>query len=293
MHINKKRRRRKLFVHLQGRLGNQLFIYFAAKYFDERYHKKIIFVSNHSTRLHELGIEDDYQELIMPKNLFRAAAFVLFIISEMKFFARYIHFSKDIGYENLINAQIDKIKFISGYFQTFHYADQSNFAQIEIQQVRLFLQKNFGYDTSFISEKALAIHLRRGDYLLPKNSYFGVISDSYYLRSIREMLNLYDITEVYIFSDSPISQNLQNKIKKSFPHLKLTDTSNLNSDIQTLALLTCFTYHIISNSTYSWWGAYLSAANKKVIAPKEWFKDRPAPYKLIPPSWDRMQNEWE
>jgi len=292
MSINKKRKRKKLFVHLQGRLGNQLFIYFAAKYFEEHHHKKIIFVSDHSNRLNKLGITNNSQELVIPEILFKVTTFALSKMSKFKFFVRYIHFSKEIGYENL-NKQIDEIKFISGYFQTFYYAENSSFAQEQIQQVRYVLQKKFGFDTDIISKNALAIHVRRGDYLLVQNSYFGIISDGYYLSSIRKMLNLYDIKDIYIFSDSPISKNLENQIKKSFPSLELNDTSNLNSDIQTLALLTCFTYHIISNSTYSWWGTYLSVANKKVIAPKEWFKDRPAPNELIPPSWDKMQNTWE
>jgi hypothetical protein len=292
MSINEKRKRKKLFVHIQGRLGNQLFIYFAAKYFEEHHHKKIIFISDHSNKLHKLGINDNSQELVMPEILFKVTVFALSKISKFKFFFRYIYFCKEIGYENL-NKQIDEIKFISGYFQTFYYAENSSFAQEQIQQVRYVLQKKFGFDTDIISKNALAIHVRRGDYLLVKNSYFGIISDGYYLSSIRKMLSLYDIKDIYIFSDSPISKNLENQIKKSFPSLELNDTSNLNSDIQTLALLTCFTYHIISNSTYSWWGTYLSVANKKVIAPQEWFKDRPAPNKLIPNSWDRMQNAWE
>jgi hypothetical protein len=292
MIFNKTQKRKKLFVHMQGRLGNQLFIYFAAKFFEEYHQKKIIFISDKSNRLHEIGIKNNCRELVLPEIILGVISLVLSQISKIKLFGRHIHFSKEVGYEDL-SKRIDKIKYINGYFQTFHYAEESNSAHQQIQEVRHFLHRKFGYGPKIVGKNALAIHIRRGDYLLPKNSFFGVISENYYVNSVREMLSMHQIKEIYMFSDSPISRTLENEIKIIFPSLTLKHTDNLSSDIETLALLTCFRYHIVSNSTYSWWGTFLSATNDKVIAPRYWFKDRPAPNKLIPSSWDRAQNAWD
>ena len=50
-------------------------------------------------------------------------------------------------------------------------------------------------------------------------------------------------------------------------------------------------HHIIANSTFSWWGAWLNSSKDKiVIAPKKWYigKKNDSTIDLIPPDWLRF-----
>jgi hypothetical protein len=63
-----------------------------------------------------------------------------------------------------------------------------------------------------------------------------------------------------------------------------------NSDLQDFALMRACDHHIISNSTFSWWAAWLNPnPEKRVVAPLNWFfKDRYPEYRprdLIPQGW--------
>ena len=57
-----------------------------------------------------------------------------------------------------------------------------------------------------------------------------------------------------------------------------------------LALMTRCAHHVITNSTFSWWGAWLNpSADKRVIAPQTWFgTDKLSNPDLIPDSWARL-----
>jgi hypothetical protein len=86
---------------LQGRLGNQLFIFFAAKFFEEKYNKKVVFISDSKDRLHEVGIKSNNKKIVLPKYFFKIFNIVLRKLSVQKATSRYIHFCKNVGFEDL------------------------------------------------------------------------------------------------------------------------------------------------------------------------------------------------
>lgn len=109
-----------------------------------------------------------------------------------------------------------------------------------------------------------AIHIRRGDYLR-LNKYHRVLDLSYYLAAI----DLANEREFLIFSDDLpwCRQHFQTSKNMAFNFFESTD------DLDALKTMAGCDRHIIANSTFSWWAAWI--ANRQVtIAPKQWYGER-------------------
>lgn len=167
-----------------------------------------------------------------------------------------------------------------GYFQTEKYfKDYRNdilheFAfKEEIKNKVTDIRKN--YDSELIS-----IHMRFGDYdLLP---------DVYPKPSKQYYENALDIlpkdAKIILFSDEPHkAEEFFNSLEKKFTNIK-----GLNK-YEDMCFMSMCDYHIIANSSFSWWGSWLSNS-KKTIAPKQWYGNSPN----APKSWDDIYCEkWE
>jgi hypothetical protein len=107
----------------------------------------------------------------------------------------------------------------------------------------------------------IALHVRRTDYIT--NANHTILSLDYYQKAL-DYFN--DDCEIIIFSDDP-QWCLQQKLFDSDRFL----VSETNNNYLDLCLMTLCSGHIIANSSFSWWGAWLSNS-EKVIAPFDWFK---------------------
>jgi len=116
-----------------------------------------------------------------------------------------------------------------------------------------FISENFG------SESIVSLHVRRGDYTL--NSNHPIQSTQYY----EEALNKFSDLPVIIFSDDPDWCDQQ----QLFSSDRFLISKGNATDFD-LCLMSHCHYHIIANSSFSWWGAWL-AKSGKIIAPKNWF----------------------
>ncbi len=120
------------------------------------------------------------------------------------------------------------------------------------------------------SAEAVSLHVRRGDYASSKstNLVHGTCPVEYYRRAVDEIREKAADPKFFIFSDDIewVKQNLD------FVGPAEYVSGRGFSDSQELSLLSLCRHHIISNSTFSWWGAWLCRdAGKVVIAPKRWF----------------------
>jgi hypothetical protein len=108
---------------------------------------------------------------------------------------------------------------------------------------------------------SISIHIRRGDYL---NFYdiHPVISLDY----VKKCLGLFsDISNIFVFSDD------KEWVKNNFNFCDYTLIS-LNYDYEELWAMSLCSNNIMSNSSFSWWSAYLNNnINKKCICPDKWF----------------------
>lgn len=126
--------------------------------------------------------------------------------------------------------------------------------------------------------RPISLHIRRTDYITNPNH--TVLSIEYYEKS----LNMFDKNrDVIIFSDDP--EWCFNQPLFSDDRFIISRDNDMSLD---LCLMTLCSDHIIANSSFSWWGAWLSNG-EKVIAPSGWFKGSNNEHldtkDLIPENW--------
>lgn len=134
----------------------------------------------------------------------------------------------------------------------------------------------------------VSVHVRRGDYVSNAKAHqnHGLAPLTYYAQSIRRMHEIFPHARFFVFSDD---------LEWARRHLPLPEDAvyvghnGPESAFQDLRLMSLCTGHVLANSSFSWWGAWLSTApGKRVIAPVQWFADgRPTP-DLMPPGWERI-----
>ena len=143
-----------------------------------------------------------------------------------------------------------------GYFQTEKYFKH---IEDEIRSDFTFKEDLLELCKSFIYEDTISLHIRRGDYV--HNPNHPVQPISYYEQALAELPEL----PVIIFSDD--SEWCKEQELFSDDRFMVAEGNSTDCDLCLMSLCKC---HIIANSSYSWWGAWL-ANSEKVIAPKNWF----------------------
>lgn len=132
---------------------------------------------------------------------------------------------------------------------------------------------------------SVCLHVRRGDYLA--TVAHPVCDSSYYDRAIRRLLSECENTHFFIFSDDPewARYNLPLGSQVS----TFVDVNGPDSAHEDLLLMSRCKHFIIANSTFSWWGAWLSThPEKTVTCPINWFGTDLDTKDLIPPNWRRL-----
>jgi hypothetical protein len=234
-----------------GHLGNQMFQYAAIKSLAIKHNRdfiiapKEIFGKHYYTTLRS-NIDDCF-------NIVCSRGITNFPVHN----ERHFHFDVET-YENPPSHDVDLL----GFFQSdkwFKHIDE------EIKKDFTFIPEYFDSSSQVkedIGGELIAIHIRRTDFVTNSNH---VSQDMSYYESSLNLLP--KDCHVLIFSDEP-NWCKQQPLFESDRFL-VSDTNNAYVD---LCLMTLCDYVIMANSTYSWWGAYLSNA-KKVIAPKVWNPD--------------------
>jgi len=133
---------------------------------------------------------------------------------------------------------------------------------------------------------SISVHVRRQDYITePKTrSVSGILKPAWYRAAVDAIAVRAGAPTVYVFSDDPewCSSNL------IFDHPTTVVEGNQAAPFEDLRLMSHCRHHVIANSTFSWWGAWLDARpDKIVIAPEPWRMDRDAPH-VLPAGWIRL-----
>jgi hypothetical protein len=152
---------------------------------------------------------------------------------------------------------------LGGYYQCSRY-----FADCAADIRALFIPSDTVQSTvkerySHLVEKPYVVmHVRRGDYFIHGNQHHGILTSAYYRRAMALFPG--PPSSFLVISDDPAWCKAQ-------PWLSGTTILEEPDECVTLWLMAQFREFILSNSSFSWWAAWLSSNKKKVVVPATWF----------------------
>ncbi|WP_195848950.1 alpha-1,2-fucosyltransferase [Providencia sp. wls1922] len=281
-------KQKKIISHLIGGLGNQLFQY-ATSYalakennakivIDDRLFKK--YKLHGGYRLDKLNIIGEkissIDKLLFPLILCKLSQKENFIFKSTK---KFILEKKTSSFKYLTFSDKEHTKMLIGYWQNAIYF-QKYFSELKEMFVPLDIsQEQLDLSIQIHAQQSVALHVRRGDYISNKNALamHGICSIDYYKNSIQHINAKLEKPFFYIFSNDKLwcEENLTPLFDGNF-HIVENNSQEID-----LWLISQCQHHIIANSTFSWWGAWLANSDSQiVITPDPWFNkeiDIPSP----------------
>ena len=182
--------------------------------------------------------------------------------------------------------QIPQDSYLFGYWQSERYFQfHADIIRTDFIFKSPFVGGNVKLAEQISSTNAVSLHVRRGDYV--KNSkttlIHGLCSLDYYRAAIQLMVERTQEPYFYIFSDDITW--VRDNLKIDLPHCYIDHNNGLDS-YNDMHLMSLCRHHIIANSSFSWWGAWLNPNSEKiVIAPRKWFANENNVEDLIPEGW--------
>lgn len=177
--------------------------------------------------------------------------------------------------------------YLDGYWQSERY-----FAPIadEIRRTFQFFPsmdaRSSDLAQKMAAETSVSLHVRRGDFFREQrvSRVHGVDLAGYYKKAVQALIERLAKPRFYIFSDEPkwVRQHLDIACAST-----IVDHNSGADSYRDMQLMSLCKHHIIANSTFSWWGAWLNPnPDKIVIAPRQWFNVSCFDTRdLYPPNW--------
>jgi hypothetical protein len=144
--------------------------------------------------------------------------------------------------------------------------------------------------------KSVSMHFRLGDYKKLAHVH-PIMSSEYYINSLKYIMEKETPETVLYFCEEEDIQTVEETIRKcktKFPLLRFIRVPNEFEDWEQMLLMSECGHHIIANSSFSWWGAYIGFKsvyiNKIICYPSVWFANSTNTDDLFPPEWVRIQS---
>lgn len=290
-------------TEINGGLGNQMFQYACGRalalqrnemlYADinSLIHAKT--TADFTARPFELNIFDA-QISILPDKI-RARFFPKAIPLKVlyKWILQYRIYTEPAFYFNAGITQQNGNVFLRGYWQTEKYFTD---AEAAIRKDFTF-RKKINPETGAIAAEikkvnAVSLHVRRGDYVssASANSFHGLAGLDYYKKAIGIIKEKMPDAAFYIFSDD--SAWAEEHLAAGNEKMTVVKHNTGTDNWQDMYLMSICNHHIIANSSFSWWGAWLNNKKDKiVIAPEPWFANKALNDQtndLLPGGWIRI-----
>ena len=293
-----------IIVKLSGGLGNQLFQYAFGRALSLKQNELLAFSidSFKWDKLRKFELDSFHLNLkiidydivdkrVKKKYLITDKIKYFFLKKNIPYYRLSIIKEKSFLYDkNHVNFRTKNV-YYEGYWQSENYfIEFKDILKSEIRNFNLLNQKSQNIiDKLKLIKNTVSIHVRRGDYISNNetNAFHGTCSLDYYFEAIKRIQNQIENPYFFIFSDDKMY------IKEIFKnHTNYSIIENIPNDYEELLIMSACDHHIIANSSFSWWGAWLNPSkNKIVIAPKRWFSNETMQLQtedLIPKSWIKI-----
>jgi hypothetical protein len=300
-----------IFVDLRGNLGNQIFIYAFARKIQKKTGQKIT-LSTYNEDKYYPGYHVDIQNFLLNDNVivdhekyipfymdsngwFLKVLLRLFPVSKPRtswIWKAYALFLAKFGKffwlgETYLDLPVPRRKdyFISGFWQSEKYfPDLGDALKEELIPRRLSIN-NSRFEKTIIGSESICVTIRRGDYVANPviRKQYLVCTPDYYRNGVKKITEQYPNAVVICFSDDIewVKGNID------FGRTTYYESGN-DSTVEKIWLMSRCKHFVLSNSSFSWWAAYLSGnKNGEVIAPPKWYADG-RPTDVYRSSWTKL-----
>ena len=288
--------------HILGGLGNQMFQYAAGRALSLRLHQPLSLDLNGFSdyQLHQgfnlsdvfqcdtqVAAEDEIQTLLGWRSSHKVRSLLLkpqlqwlrggaFVVEP------HFHYWPEFS-------DIGSGCYLYGYWQSEKYFKQiTDIVRCDFTFRHPFQERNLELAQQISTSTSVSLHVRRGDYVsdAKTNSTHGVCSPDYYRDAVAYVAEKLSAPCFFIFSDD--IQWCKENLDLDFPTVYI-DHNRGGESYRDMQLMSLCDHHIIANSSFSWWGAWLNPSVEKiVIAPKNWFAAGHRTDDLIPSEWMRL-----
>jgi hypothetical protein len=286
-----------IIVRLIGGLGNQMFQYALGRHLAIKNNctlkLDISGFKKYPLRRYELDHFNIIGEIASPKDIEN----VSFPLDRLSLLLNHFFKMKGVNKKTYFYVREKKIDFIpeilslkdyvylAGYWQSYKYfSDISDIIKKDFSQKNK-PEKPINSLLNVIENcESVSLHIRRGDYVSNKrtNEIHGFIGLEYYKKAIEIIQNNVSDPHFFVFSDDIVWAKMNINCSE-----RITFMDGNLSNHEDFRLMTACKHHIIANSSFSWWTAWLTSdKNSIVIAPKNWFSG--IAYKKE----DRIPEEW-
>jgi len=300
-----------LIARITGGIGNQLFQYAFARSLSIRLNQKFKLDLSWYRNYHKFEEESNpnaatkrtylLNKFNVKENLLNPLYFSIShrlnnnsILNKFKKYPLLNNFT----YSTITESELDISKiqtlknvYLSGFWQKNDlFEEYSDLIREEFVLNNKLSVENDNFLNKIVQSNSVAIHIRRGDLLSRPVAVADqpYSTNKYYFDSIDIIKEKLKNPELFVFSDDINWVN--NNFKFDLPTIFI---DNDGPDYEHFNLMCNCKHHVIANSTFSWWAAWLNNYQDKIIiSPKWWYRDPVKNESIIriPQDWIILEN---
>ncbi len=287
-------------VKLMGGLGNQMFQYAAGRSLAHR-HQTMLKLDRHFLEDRSVGGQFTYRQYMLnifqvQENFAKRNEFFPSRRRYQRFHIRWYQLKRlfksslpvylkqsTLFFDEKLHHAPSNV-YLDGYWQSEkHFQVSEDIIRQEFQFNNSFSENNLSLIEQIKGKPTACLHVRRGDFVqLPVHR---VCTLAYYERGIDYLSRHVSGLQIFVFSDD-ITWCQQNLSNKTPLHFVSTAGRSTEDDLQ--AMIHC-QYFIISNSSFSWWAAWLAPNLDKIVAaPERWVNITVKNDDIVPENWVKL-----